>query len=100
MYVIIYSKDGIMRERITKTEKVGKAFAQFVNGSISKLKRFRIISPDGFDIRRDKFYLSIKEAKQDLKEWIKGFRRQGYYSSMNGHIALADLANNCQIIEF
>jgi hypothetical protein len=61
---------------------------------------YRILSPDGFDIRRDKTYATPEEAVADLQEWIKGFERQGYYSSVKGRIPLDELEGACRIEPF
>lgn len=61
------------------------------------MPKYRVLSPDGFDIRRDKQYDTPEEAVADLQEWMKGFERQGYYSSVKGQISLDDLEGECKI---
>jgi hypothetical protein len=46
------------------------------------MKRFNVLSPDGFHIAMDTDYASKKEAKQALKAFVNRYKTQGYYSSM------------------
>lgn len=65
-----------------------------------KKQKFDILSPDGFSIRFDKTYPSIKSAQKDFKLWLKGYERQGYYSSVKyGRIPLENVEEYCTIIE-
>ena len=42
---------------------------------------FDVISPDGFSISMSDTYANEIIAKQKLKEWMKRYESQGYYSS-------------------
>jgi len=67
-------------------------------------KKYKVLSPDGFDIRHDiTIYRSMKQARLALKEWIQNYSHQGYYSQTcyNGYrrqISLQELADYCEII--
>jgi hypothetical protein len=64
-----------------------------------KEKQYRILSPDGFDIERDRIYKE-SELLEAGKQFVERFRQQGYYSNSNReHIELDDLLENCEIIE-
>lgn len=64
-----------------------------------KLKQYRILSPDGFDIEMDGLYTEA-EIPQALENFKARFKTQGYYSNSNReHIALEDLIANCEVIE-
>ena len=56
-----------------------------------------VISPDGFSIAREDTWPTEAKAKKALKEWMKRYEHQGYYSSMNGRIELAELERACKI---
>jgi len=63
------------------------------------MKKYDVLSPDGFPIHFSKTYKTIKEAKNAIQEWKKGYERQGYYSSTNhGRIPLNELENYCEIV--
>ena len=57
--------------------------------------KYNIISPDGFPINVEGGFNTVKNAMTFFDEWKKGFKRQGYYSSNTGHIALNNLAKRC-----
>jgi hypothetical protein len=60
---------------------------------------YNVLSPDGFPIHFSDTYKSIKEAKKAIKEWKKGYERQGYYSSTKyGRIPLNELEKYCDIV--
>lgn len=64
------------------------------------MKYFDIISPDGFSISRDEYWRSPKEAVSALMEWRKGYKRQGYYSSVKfGRIHYDDIPDFCTLVE-
>jgi hypothetical protein len=66
---------------------------------MKKQKTFRILSPDGFDIERDRTYKE-SELYQAGQDFLARFKAQGYYSNSNReHIALEDLLDECEIIE-
>lgn len=60
---------------------------------------FDIISPDGIPIDFEP-YNTEADARSGFKTWAKRFEMQGYYSSNNGRIALADLKNNCKLVKY
>lgn len=69
---------------------------------IKKFKKMKydIISPDGFSIHYEDQYKTKKEALQAFKQWQEGYKRQGYYSSVNyGRIPLENLFNYCQLVK-
>ena len=59
---------------------------------------YDVYSPDGFSITRGDFFKSKKEAGEALDQWVKGYERQGHYSSNHGRIPLEQLALHCQLI--
>jgi hypothetical protein len=59
---------------------------------------FDVYSPDGFAIHREETYPSIEVAQQKLKEWVKRYEFQGYYSSNKGRIPLDELESCCKIV--
>lgn len=61
-------------------------------------KQYDILSPDGFSIKFEGYYNSIKEALEGLNEWCKRYEIQGYYSSNYGRILLCDLKDECSLI--
>lgn len=65
---------------------------------MAKAKTFRILSPDGIDIRHDKWKHKETEIENELKEFVKRYEKQGYYSSNNGRIALEDIADCCEVV--
>jgi hypothetical protein len=59
---------------------------------------FVVMSPDGFDIQREGFHKTEKEAKEALAKWVKRFEVQGYYKTGRGdRIPLAEIADHCTI---
>ena len=65
---------------------------------MAKAKYYRILSPDGIDIRHDKFKYKESEVEAELKAFAKRYERQGYYSSNNGRIHLEDIVDYCTIV--
>lgn len=64
-----------------------------------KVQKFRILSPDGFDIRMDKHTYTEKQVPQELENFVKRYERQGYYSSVKyGRIHLLDIADYCSVV--
>ena len=64
------------------------------------MAQFDVYSPDGFAISREETYPSFEVAEQELKEWVKRYEFQGYYSSIKyGRIPLNELGDYCKIIE-
>lgn len=62
-------------------------------------QRYNVLSPDGISIEFDKTYCSPEEAKQAFDLWAKRYEKQGYYSSNEGRIPLADLEYYCTLVE-
>jgi hypothetical protein len=58
-----------------------------------------VLSPDNITIENNGGYATIKQAREALKQWIKRYETQGYYSSNNGRIALKDLEKKCTFIK-
>lgn len=67
-------------------------------GGVESEKRYRILSPDGFDIVFNQHY-SKEEVLPAFEEWKKRYDQQGYYSSNQGRISLEDLADEMTVIE-
>jgi hypothetical protein len=61
-------------------------------------KKYDVLSPDGFAISATETYNSVEKAKAALKQWMKRYEMQGYYSSNNGRISLNELESHCRII--
>ena len=68
------------------------------NKVMPKVQKFRILSPDGFDIRMDKHTFTKKQVPQELENFVKRYERQGYYSSNRGRIDLEDIADYCSVV--
>lgn len=62
------------------------------------MKRYDILSPDGFSIEAGKTYTKPQIPKA-FNQWKKKYETQGYYSSNEGRIPLEDLADVCEIVE-
>ncbi len=69
-----------------------------INKVMSKVQKFRILSPDGFDIRMDKANYTEKQVPKELEDFAKRYERQGYYSSNRGRIPLEDIADYCSVV--
>jgi hypothetical protein len=64
------------------------------------MAQFEVLSPDGFAISREETYPSVEVALENLREWIKRYEFQGYYSSVKyGRIPLDELEQECQIVQ-
>jgi len=65
-------------------------------------KEYNVLSPDGFSINYSGTYDSIEKAENAIKEWVKNYEKQGYYSTIkNGErlcIPISELADHCQIV--
>lgn len=56
------------------------------------LRKFYLISPDGFSIVQDKSFTNTMKAYDYYKDWMKRYESQGYYSSTDhGKISIEDL---------
>ena len=65
--------------------------------------RWTVISPDGIPIGHKDYNKKIK-AEQALKQWVKTYEFQGYYSTVIGpstrvRLSLEDLPKHCKIIQ-
>jgi len=58
-----------------------------------------VLSPDNITIENNGGYATIGQAREALKQWMKRYEGQGYYSSNNGRIALKDLEKKCTFIK-
>jgi hypothetical protein len=62
------------------------------------MKRYHVISPDGFPIRRDPFP-SIKQAAQYTRKWCEAFKHQGYYlTGGRDRIPADELVNHLRLV--
>ena len=60
------------------------------------MKKYIVLSPDGFTIDFIQSYSSKKEALQAFDQFKNRFKTQGFYSSIKyGKINLSDLKNFC-----
>jgi len=67
------------------------------------MRKYRILSPDGFDISHEKISYTKKEVFPALQAFVDNYKAQGYYSQTcyNGyvrHISLQELPDYCEII--
>jgi hypothetical protein len=60
---------------------------------------YRVLTPDGFDIRRETIYDTPEQAEEDLTQWVKGYEAQGYYSWRGNRLSLEELKANCKILK-
>ena len=82
----------LKRDGLTWTWRMG-------NGGLVE-RRYRILSPDGFDIAFDKTY-TIDEISSAFEEFKNRYKAQGYYSTSNrDRIDLDDLEDYCTIVEY
>lgn len=62
--------------------------------------QFDVLSPDGISIERDGFYPDRAAAESALREWVKRFEFQGYYSTVRRErIPLDELPGRRRFIE-
>jgi hypothetical protein len=60
---------------------------------------YGVLSPDGFSISMTETWETREEAESALKEWIKRYEKQGYYSTSNRtRIPLGELYDACTIL--
>lgn len=63
-------------------------------------QKFRILSPDGFDINPEKMtYNSPIQVLRALINFRNRYSFQGYYSSNFGRIDLRSIPDECSVIE-
>ena len=61
---------------------------------------FDVLSPDGISIWGDA-YPTRAAAESALRQWVKRFARQGFYSTSRWErIPLDEIAARCRIVEF
>jgi len=67
---------------------------------MKKLPKFRILSPDGFDLDREQtIYKGHIQVLRALINFRNRYISQGYYSSNYGRIELRDIPENCSVIQ-
>lgn len=73
------------------------------NKKAEKKRKYDILSPDGFSISRSETWNTPEEAWKAAAEWLKGYERQGYYSTIrNGQryqLPLNEVLQCCKLIE-
>ena len=69
-----------------------------ITTTMAKKELFRLLSPDGIDIRHDKSTYGRNEVKNELQAFADRYKRQGYYSSMRGRIPLEDIVDCCEVV--
>ena len=65
---------------------------------MARKQQYDVISPDGIPIHHSDRYPTKKAAKAAIKEWVKRYEQQGYYSSKDGRIPLRGLPKCCTIV--
>jgi hypothetical protein len=92
-YIDVY--EGIKLDDGTEVREV--RFCQMDN-----IPKFRILSPDGFDIRAGKQHFQEDEIQSEIEAFVARFNQQGYYSTVqNGErvqIALKDLPDHIRVV--
>lgn len=106
---ITFTNKSKSKEKITFKEKrkglyvidrqgIGWSWKMVDGGMVER--RYRILSPDGFDISFDKTY-SIDEILPAFEEFKNRYKAQGYYSTSNRErINLDDLQDYCTLVEY
>jgi len=68
-------------------------------GGVPSVKKYRLLSPDGFDIEMDALY-SEEELMPAFEQFKKRYEKQGYYSTGNRErIDLRDLEDYMSVVE-
>ena len=63
-------------------------------------QKFRILSPDGFDLNREQtVYKGPIQVLRALINFRNRYSAQGYYSSNYGRIELRDIPDSCSVIQ-
>ena len=66
---------------------------------MKKAQKYRILSPDGFDINREKtVYKGPIQVLRALIQFRDRYSFQGYYSSNFGRIDLRSIPYECSVI--
>lgn len=60
--------------------------------------KWQVLSPDNITIDRKEYYDTKHKALIALEWFCKRYVKQGYYSSVEGHISLDELPSKCRII--
>lgn len=64
-----------------------------------KKQLFRILSPDGFDIKMDEWQFDKDQVETELTNFVKRYERQGYYSTSNREqIPLDKIRDYCTVV--
>lgn len=62
--------------------------------------QYDVLSPDGISIHHEDTYPTRAAAESALREWVKRFEFQGFYStSRRERIPLDELPGRCRIVE-
>ena len=66
------------------------------------MRRYRVLSPDGFDIEPVNAYTTKKEAAAALSRFVERYEMQGYYSTFRNReryeMPLNEIKENCKVI--
>lgn len=69
---------------------------------MDNVQKYRILSPDGFDIRMDKQHFREDEIQSEIEAFVARFEAQGYYSTVQNRqriqIALKDLPDHVKVV--
>lgn len=61
---------------------------------------YDVLSPDGISITPDTLYPDRDAAESAIREWVKRYEWQGFYSTVRRErIPLDELPGRCQIVE-
>jgi hypothetical protein len=78
------------------------ALYEFIFGCLNQIEmvtKYDVLSPDGYSISFSELWDTPEEAQKALNEWVKGYERQGYYSTTNRErIPLDELTTWCRIV--
>jgi len=62
--------------------------------------KWQVLSPDNITIETKEYYDTKEKALIALEWFCKRYVKQGYYSSVEGHISLDELPSKCRIIRY
>ena len=66
---------------------------------MSKIQRYRILSPDGFPFTMEDETYTKNQVSKALKNFVNRYEKQGYYSSVKyGRIHILDIPDYCEIV--
>lgn len=60
---------------------------------------YDVLSPDGFSIAYGTTYRTKKAAREAFQNWLKRYKRQGYYSYRMERIPLAEVHEYCRLVK-